>query len=191
MNFKALKCGANQIGRYSKKCGRTCLDPQGKKYCGNEEREGCFCQVGFVRNSQGECVKPEQCGCRVPNKQILIGVGRSVVDIDCSKRYTCNGPQQNAQIDFLRKCSRNAVCRGNHNNVPTCFCKPGFEGDGYRCRRLNNPNSTTPVVNPCKVSGVCGRGASCINRNGKAQCLCRGQIVDNKASCCNRELRCL
>ena len=65
---------------------------------------------------------------------ILKKVGTSVISRDCSKRYTCKGPQKHVEIEDLRKCSKDATCQGNKENVPTCVCKLGFEGDGYDCK---------------------------------------------------------
>jgi hypothetical protein len=101
--------------------------------------------------------------------------------------YTCNGPQQNVRIEHLRRCSPHASCTGDSHGIRKCKCKHGFEGNGLECRRISPP---TPP-NPCLVPGVCGRGASCRNNNGKAQCLCRNRLIDNKQVCCNRQLRCL
>ncbi len=184
-----MNCGKNEIFAIRKECPRTCLDPEGRNFCGiRVPRESCYCRDGFVRNSAGQCVPYDQCGCKVPNRNLIIGPGRFLIDPDCSKKYFCRGPQQNVQIIHLRRCSPNAVCKGNRNNVPTCFCKSGFVGNGFNCRAIVLP--TAMPSNPCRLPGVCGRGSICINRNGKAQCQCRGQNVDNKTSCCNRELRC-
>jgi hypothetical protein len=185
----AVTCGQNEIFDTRAECPRTCLDPQGIKFCGvRTPRESCYCRDGYVRNSAGRCVKLEECGCRRPDGSGLVGVGKSVVSRDCSRRFTCAGPQQAVRVENLRRCSPHGQCRGNQDNVPTCYCKAGFEGDGYNCKPI--VKSTPAPVNPCKQANVCGRGAVCQNRNGKAQCLCRGRPVGNKQTCCNRELRC-
>jgi len=30
-------------------------------YCGQQYKNGCFCQKGFVRNKDNKCVKLEEC----------------------------------------------------------------------------------------------------------------------------------
>ena len=189
---KAVKCGDNEIFAVRKACPRTCLDPEGIKYCGHlEPREGCYCRDGFVRNSAGLCIRPQECGCRKPDGSGLVSVGQTIVSRDCSKRYTCAGAQQPVKVENLRRCSKNAVCIGNKENVPTCTCRQGFEGDGYRCKLKEGLVTTTKSANPCGVRGACGRGTTCRNNNGRAVCYCRNQVVSNTQTCCNREFRTL
>ncbi len=87
-----------------------------------------------MRNSAGNCASPKECGCKKPDNSGLIAVGETIISRDCSKRITCPGPQQNPRVDFLPRCNVNAQCRGDENNVPKCFCKPGFQGDGFNCK---------------------------------------------------------
>ncbi len=132
----AAKCGPNEIFANRVSCPRTCLDTQGKKWCGvRVPREGCYCSDGFVRNSAGQCIRPVECGCRLPNNRGLVAVGQSFISRDCTKRFTCNGPQQIASVQMLPKCSTNARCSGDSNRVSKCFCKKGFIGDGYKCEK--------------------------------------------------------
>ena len=73
--FKAITCGANEIFDTRKDCPRSCLDPEGKAKCGIiRPREGCYCRDGFVRNSAGKCVKPDECGCVKPDGSGLVKV---------------------------------------------------------------------------------------------------------------------
>jgi hypothetical protein len=185
---KAQSCGLDEIFATRRECPRTCLDPEGRNFCGiTSPREGCYCRDGFVRNSAGRCIIPENCGCRKPDGTGLLGVGNSAVSRDCSAMYSCNGPQQNVRIEHLRRCSPNASCRGDARGNARCQCNQGFEGDGFECRRIHVP----APADPCRAPGVCGRGATCRNNNGRAQCLCRNTPIDNRQVCCNRQLRCL
>jgi hypothetical protein len=131
-----VTCRENEIFAVRGVCARTCLDPEGRNFCGNPApREGCYCRDGFVRNSAGRCVPPNECGCKKPDGSGLLGVGESIITRDCRQRLTCAGPQQNPTVENLRPCHNpHGQCRGNQNNVPTCFCKPGFEGDGFNCK---------------------------------------------------------
>ncbi len=111
------------------------MDTQGRNFCGNPgPREGCYCRDDFVRNSAGQCVPPNECGCKKPDGSGLIGVGQTVISRDCTRRMTCPGPQRNVVSEFLPACHRNAQCRGDEHNVPKCFCNKGFEGDGHNCK---------------------------------------------------------
>ena len=65
------------------------------------------------------------------------------------------------------------------------MCNPGFTGDGHECQA---PSTVAPA-NPCLVPGVCAKGAVCHNQGGQARCLCRGQLVNHRQTCCNREYR--
>ena len=60
-------------------------------------------------------------------------MGQAVVSRDCRKKYTCRGPQQNVQVENLKPCGKNASCRGNQANKPTCICNKDFTGNGFNC----------------------------------------------------------
>ena len=63
-NLILAECGANQ---HYEKCGvngcqNTCEQPELEKVCLNKRcQEGCYCDEGYIRRSDGECVLPEQC----------------------------------------------------------------------------------------------------------------------------------
>jgi hypothetical protein len=130
-------------------------------------------------------VRIQECGCSLPNNRGLIAIGHSSISHDCSKRFTCQGPQQNVRIESLPRCSPNANCRGDNQGQPKCFCRNGFIGNGYDCRLIIK--TTQRPLDPCKQHNACGRGATCRNNNGKALCFCRNKIVPNNQVCCSRE----
>jgi len=186
----AANCAQNEVFSTRNECPRTCLDPLGRKFCGvRAPREGCYCRDGFVRNSAGRCVKLEECGCKLPHNRGLVAVGQTIVSRDCSKRFTCAGPQQGVRVETLRKCSPNAQCRGDSNRVPRCYCNSGFIGDGYTCKLKEG--ATTKPLNPCQNQGVCGRGAECRVLNQKAVCFCKNKLYPDRQTCCKREFRTL
>jgi len=56
-------------------CPRTCLFPNGADNCGIiGQEEGCFCVQGYVRGANGDCVLPEDCGCRLSDNTTVIPV---------------------------------------------------------------------------------------------------------------------
>lgn len=62
------ECGKNEIYTIKKSCPGTCLDPLGEHDCGEiKPMEGCFCNQGFVLNSKGICILPNECGCILPD----------------------------------------------------------------------------------------------------------------------------
>lgn len=71
----ALNCGANEMYNRSSECPGTCLFPNGTYDCGElGDEEGCFCLPGYVRSSDGDCILPEDCGCRLPDGSTVISV---------------------------------------------------------------------------------------------------------------------
>ncbi len=69
------RCNKNEVLEMRGECPRTCLNPTGNYGCGViKPVMGCHCRRGFVRNSQGKCIKPSQCGCRLPDGSGLLNV---------------------------------------------------------------------------------------------------------------------
>lgn len=67
-------------------CPKTCDDPDGDDNCGQVKlREDCFCKPGFLRNSEGDCVEPEKCGCLRPDIRSYIKVNCLIVIIKNKK----------------------------------------------------------------------------------------------------------
>ena len=67
-----MDCGANQVYDVRAECPRTCTNPDGNYDCGIIERaEGCYCQDGFVLDSDGSCISADQCGCLIADLNIV------------------------------------------------------------------------------------------------------------------------
>ncbi|GFT45331.1 cysteine-rich venom protein 6 [Nephila pilipes] len=91
-------------------CIRTCsrIDPRRK--CPSFCVKGCFCVAGYVRDIDGNCIKPENCPLepeRCPDDEIFYA---------CTP--TCGSTCDSLKSDSGRICSK--VCR------PGCFCRRGF-----------------------------------------------------------------
>ncbi|VDP28241.1 unnamed protein product [Soboliphyme baturini] len=101
-NAHHLQCGSA--------CPKTCENPTGG-ICSRECVPGCFCKDGFLRNSEGECVRENECYNPCGNNEKYTTCGSM-----CPK--TCDKPTGGP-------CTRECV--------PGCFCKDGFvrNKDGY------------------------------------------------------------
>jgi hypothetical protein len=58
-----------------KSCLPTCSDPEGEQCAdmGNCQ-EGCFCKDGLVYDGESKCIRPNQCGCAVPEQNVFVNV---------------------------------------------------------------------------------------------------------------------
>ena len=71
----AKRCGRNEIYQVRAECPRNCLHPTGRYDCGLiRPVEDCHCRRGFIRNSRNQCVRPNQCGCRLQDGSGLLTV---------------------------------------------------------------------------------------------------------------------
>ncbi|CAF0786128.1 unnamed protein product [Brachionus calyciflorus] len=131
-------CGSNEIYAIRKECPRTCLDPYALTDCGELKTiEGCFCKEGFVLNTNGICVKIEECGCVLPDGSGYLSVGESLKTNECNKKYSCLFPGSDINIEILPSCSKDAICIGSASGQAECVCKTGYFGNGYECNLIN------------------------------------------------------
>lgn len=57
------KCGLNAEYKVcGSVCAPTCARPKVVEKCPEFCVNGCFCKTGFLKNFQGECVRPQECG---------------------------------------------------------------------------------------------------------------------------------
>ncbi|KAK3092565.1 hypothetical protein FSP39_004471 [Pinctada imbricata] len=131
--FCPLKCGANQVYKsYMNGCPATCANPKAEENCPVKSTEGCACLPGFLLSGT-ECVKKEECGCRLKNGDYL-PVNATKESSDCATTWVCtlteNGPQL-LKARSGQRCHRNAEC-SRIDGVQQCVCKDGFFGDGIK-----------------------------------------------------------
>ena len=107
--------------------------PDGNYNCGLLDlTEGCFCKSGYVRGTDGKCIRLEECGCRLPDNSTVLQMGMAFVSEDCQSKYECKMPQSAPVVTRYPACSPYARCYSVLNN-PACVCNKNFEGNGYTC----------------------------------------------------------
>ncbi|PRD33207.1 UNVERIFIED_CONTAM: Cysteine-rich venom protein 6 [Trichonephila clavipes] len=119
------KCECSKPNEEFRECGPPCIttcariDPRRK--CPDNCVKGCFCKSGFVRDINGNCIRPENCPIgyffsffffeseseRCPEGEIYYA---------CTP--TCGSTCDTQSSESRRSCSQ--VCR------PGCFCRKGF-----------------------------------------------------------------
>ncbi|KAJ8033950.1 Zonadhesin [Holothuria leucospilota] len=145
-------------------CQTHCRDPNNCLPCAQSET--CYCTDGYFLEN-GNCVRPEQCGCHVDG--IVIPEGQTYTSPGCSKMCTCTNGQLNCNNNY--QCSSNAVCE-TRNNVLQCYCNPGYVGDGVTCVSICQANGVfgtcfceTTCANP-QFCGSCTQGQPCYCPSG-------------------------
>ena len=147
-------CGANQVFDTRSQCSATCLNPDGNNNCGLVSSvEGCFCQNGFVLDTNNNCVDRKSCGCIYPDKSGVLAVflqtnayfisyflfflirgfkiGSAYLSKDCTTLNTCT---ITGLITSQQSCSQNAKCVNNGlTSFSQCVCNSGFSGNGLTC----------------------------------------------------------
>lgn len=73
--FLAKNCGQNETFEIRSECPKTCLFPTDSYDCGDvRPTENCYCKPGYVYDSKGRCIVKKECGCRIPNSNIVLDV---------------------------------------------------------------------------------------------------------------------
>ncbi|XP_071827294.1 uncharacterized protein [Apostichopus japonicus] len=106
-------------------CQATCQDPKGESACNVTclGSEGCICQTdGYLLNGS-DCIHESQCGCYVPEVNLVIPNGETFVIDECSRNCSCNNSRLLCDDDF--SCGINAVCR-IINGVRQCSCNDSY-----------------------------------------------------------------
>lgn len=127
-----MDCGNNEVFDLRKRCPKTCNDPEAMTCVDNMFVEGCFCEDGYVQDSDGHCVLRHQCGCLLPDGVNYLPVGDSMVSEDCTMLYKCLESEAAPVVDYFPSCDLNAYCT-SQNDLPLCVCNEGYIGDGQTC----------------------------------------------------------
>lgn len=119
--FVVPDCGSNaEFLRCGSACVPDCANPEEPKMCTLQCVMGCFCKKGFLKNAQGQCVRPENCEAQTQPEAIQM-------------------PQCPQNEEFKTCGSACAPTCANPNGSPICtrqcvigcFCKPGFLRNKY------------------------------------------------------------
>lgn len=118
--------------------------------------DGYFCEEGFVRNEDGDCVTPAECGCKYHNQKgetLILKPETSVMDPLCTVKYSCiyNEEEQRYYMkEFPRACHADAECFNGR-----CQCKADYEGDGYvSCTRIPDTSDVEGVQLGVHCGGI-------------------------------------
>jgi hypothetical protein len=134
-NWNEDTCGPNQVFDIRSGCPASCLFPNGQADCGLALAvEGCFCRSGYLKDSNGNCVAQNSCGCKSPDNSFVMPINTVYQSPDCLYTYSCSA------ISILtktaRNCSSNSICTADASGNPVCSCKVGYTGDGINCIQI-------------------------------------------------------
>ncbi|GBO42387.1 hypothetical protein AVEN_105667-1, partial [Araneus ventricosus] len=105
------KCGEDEeYTDCGSSCPPTCPNIAKDQVCTDQCVPGCFCREGLVRNDKGECVEPEECPRRVPEK-----CGEDEKYYDCAP--SCGGTCDTYNMTAVILC---LPCG------PGCWCNEGL-----------------------------------------------------------------
>ncbi|KAL5010908.1 hypothetical protein ScPMuIL_013213 [Solemya velum] len=123
-----------------RRCGfrtndRTCYEVLTAPFPALDEQctSGCFCKEGYVRNSNQECVLPEECGCVYGT--VTLEVGDHYYDDELCKAIQC-GDSGTTVVDEA-DCDENAHCVQSSIDDVECVCNERFTGDGMTCEEID------------------------------------------------------
>ena len=112
-------------------CQDTCENYLSQdKDCATQEpcQWACQCKSGFVMGSDGECIKPDQCGCLDLESDVNFMPGVSIVQDFCTRKCTCMGTHwtcEDYQCPIGQSCS--FTLDGKEHCAPEPHC-PGNVG---------------------------------------------------------------
>ncbi|KAE9550789.1 hypothetical protein FO519_006004, partial [Halicephalobus sp. NKZ332] len=156
----------NQGGNDNKTCGeneelRSC--PGCEPQCGELMRacpmicrlgQECECKTGYARNSDGKCVKVEDC----PSDPAPRVTRSNSTDLKCEENEAvteCSGCE--AECNFLNK-----MCPMICNGIPKCECASGFARDQISKKCIPRQQ--------CPLNGGDGNNSTCGNNEELRSC---------------------
>ncbi|XP_023213510.1 mucin-6-like [Centruroides sculpturatus] len=184
--YRREVCGLNEEYSTCKEvCPDTCENYGTKRICDWWQCEsGCQCKKGFVRDSNGDCIKPTQC----TNPTVCNRQGEEYSE--CGKADYCQLTCENINDPSMYWCRRKYCQQG-------CFCKKGFVRDfNWNCiPKEECPKKTGPGFNcskPNEYYQLCGSACPPTCQNyGKTMkcplncvegCFCREDLVRDSNS---------
>jgi hypothetical protein len=193
------KCGANaEFLTCGSACVPNCANPQPTTMCTLQCVIGCFCKEGYLKNSNGECVRLEECEAhheipmqfpqtepKCPDNEFFNPCGSA-----CAP--TCANP------DPSPICTKNCVvgcfCKEGHLRDASGVCVPHTKCNAAEAMQLF---AYPPELSQCKENEMflrCGTAcpATCANphpspvctRNCVIGCFCKPGFLKNENGVC-------
>ncbi|KAM3957954.1 zonadhesin [Aphomia sociella] len=108
-----INCGPHQVFKICENCEKTCSNPN--PICPAQCTKGCFCDDGFYKSPNGNCVKLEDC----PEAEVTMGGGHDTTIDDChpDEEYFSCGWCEPSCSDPHPECPLKICTSG-------CLCKP-------------------------------------------------------------------
>jgi len=162
----------------------------------DECSEGCLCLPGFVRNSSGSCVSPDQCPIICRGNEVYSECGANGCQATCARPdlpTICKGTCQKGCVciaGFIRDdrgvCIPFDQCTiGSHRSSPReekCLTNETFQDCGSSCvATCNNPYLNNPIV-ACTLN--CVRGCFCLSgyvKDNSSRCVLIGDCPNSKS----------
>ncbi|XP_013179793.1 PREDICTED: zonadhesin-like [Papilio xuthus] len=109
---RAQACGPHKVFVKCQVCEKSCSNPQ--PHCAGPCRAGCFCEEGYLKHPNGQCVKPHEC----PKEVTLIGGQEpSVEDCGSDEEFLSCGWCEPSCSEPAPRCPPGVCTRG-------CLCRP-------------------------------------------------------------------
>lgn len=130
------RCGPNAIFmECGTACEATCNNPQPPPYCIQVCVTGCFCKQGYLKNENGQCVRPHECDAQIHHK-IPLQIPSTSQTCPANEEFLACG---SACVPTCANPQPSPVC--TKNCVVGCFCKQGH---------LRNSNGVCVPANQCE-----------------------------------------
>ncbi|KAG5679449.1 hypothetical protein PVAND_009014 [Polypedilum vanderplanki] len=156
-------------------CPLTCDNKDSQQICTMQCVAGCFCEAGYVRDNNGDCILPEKC----PKSQpVCSGTHEKFNECGTKCPLTCDN--KDSPPPCVKMC------------VPGCFCEAGYVRDtnnkcieSSKCpKKICGENETFVANTTLCVEATCTKQQRYCGLGKQAKCLCNeGYIRDENNKC--------
>lgn len=201
------KCGANaEFLQCGSACVPDCANPESPKLCTLQCVIGCFCKEGFLKNSMGECVLPQECEVHKPKIPMQIPSMSLPTCPDNEEFQECGS----ACAPTCDNPTPSPIC--TKNCVVGCFCKEGHLRNAHgacvpshQCEAPKTPMlfAYPPELTQCKENEMFLRcGSACAPTCAKPHpgpmctrqcvvgCFCKPGYLKNEHGVCIAAEKC-
>ncbi|XP_026732934.1 mucin-5B-like isoform X2 [Trichoplusia ni] len=187
-----ITCREHQVYKQCETCEKTCSNPNPK--CPTPCAMGCFCEEGFVKSPNGQCVRLDDC----PKAEVMVGpMGHDsqepeIEDCAPDEEYfscgwcepSCSNPSPSCPI---RVCTRGCLCRPPLLRHHSGHCVEEKDCFPQKCK---DPNEEYVCRYGCELrceTRACVRPRRCL-----LGCHCRlGLVRDGATGFCVTRDKCL